>query len=197
MEALLMATAGPNGGGTFANDTTIGTSSWGTPSNASAEDGTSTTTAAIGNGTVANYLKCTNFGFSIPAGSTINGITVEVKAKRATTSRNLTIATIKLVKAGTIQGNNNGNATVLGTTLAYATFGSVSDLWGLAFGASDINDSTFGVAISCTGGAGKGSVTGSIDYVRITITYTAATGGPFPHFARRELCGGMIEMQGN
>ena len=34
----------------------------------------------------SNYLKATNFGFSIPSGATINGILVEIEKKRVTTS---------------------------------------------------------------------------------------------------------------
>ena len=81
-----MATQGPNSGGTFANDVTVGTIAWTTPSNAAISDGVFTAAAVLCSTAASNYLKATNFGFSIPVGSTINGILVEIQKKQNGTS---------------------------------------------------------------------------------------------------------------
>lgn len=57
---------------------------------------------------------------------------------------------VKIVKANTISGDEKKTGSVTGT-LAYYSFGGVSDLWGLGWTADDINNSTFGVACSFLG----------------------------------------------
>jgi len=68
-----MAIQGPNNPGTMADDSTVGISSWQDINNAIIEDGTPSSTS--GKNEQTHYLKATNFGFSIPSGATINGIT--------------------------------------------------------------------------------------------------------------------------
>lgn len=118
---------------------------------------------------------------------------------------------IKLIKGGTIQGTDQANTvTDLPTVEGYTTFGSSSNLWGLSFLYSDINDSNFGVAFSVyssnfpanisqyltatnfgfdipstatilgivaepkwrSTGNGGNPATASVNYVRMTITYS-------------------------
>lgn len=69
-----MASQGPNGCGTGAASG-AGTA-WSNPTRITVNDGSfaDSSLAAGGN---SNQLQATNFGFSIPAGSTINGVLVE------------------------------------------------------------------------------------------------------------------------
>jgi hypothetical protein len=121
-------------------------------------------------GTTSHYLKATNFGFAIPGGSQINGITCEAKYKQ--TNPNIQDNSVKMVKGGTIGGNDNAKSGVnWTTTLTWNSYGSSSDLWGLTWTASDINASNFGFVLSCNNTAG-GINTPSVDAMRITITYT-------------------------
>ena len=77
---------------------------------------------------------------------------------------------VKLIKAGIVSGNNNADlASDWSTTDASATYGSNSDLWGLAWTDADINDVNFGIAIS----ASVNNSTAQIDNVTITIYYTS------------------------
>ena len=52
----------------------------------------------------SNYLRATNFGFSIPAGSTIDGVTVSIE-KRGEASDYIYDYTVKLVKANVMSGS--------------------------------------------------------------------------------------------
>lgn len=115
-------------------------------------------------------LRCSNFGFAIPAGSTIDGIVVEVEQRRfAGGARD---HQVQLFSApGTLVGANKATATAWPTTAAVATYGGASDTWTASPTVAMVNSSNFGVQV-------KGFATGAntdigIDFVRITIHYSA------------------------
>ena len=173
-----MATAGPNSPSTIVDDSSVGTETWSNPGNAAASDD-SRATVTVGAGvTPSHYLKATNFGFAIPAGATINGITVEVELS-ATQLNRVTDNAVRIVKGGTIGSTDKSSGTTWPTTEAYRTYGGAADLWGETWAYSDINDSTFGFAISC-GATGSGTRDGQVDHIRITIDYTAGGGSTQP-----------------
>ncbi|MFH1608868.1 MAG: hypothetical protein ABH951_02530, partial [Patescibacteria group bacterium] len=167
------ATSGPNNGGTFTNDATIGTLAWTNPFNAQTLNGVYAT-AALTTGTTTQYLKATNFGFAIPAGSVINGIQVSITRDGAVGNK-IKDSSLKLVKGGVIGGTDHsaGASWANGDTLV--TYGSTSDLWGLTWTSADINSSNFGFVISATA---TGSRTATIDNINITVTYTSGNTAP-------------------
>lgn len=57
---------------------------------------------------------------------------------------------IKLVKSGTIQGNDKAAGSITASDVYYP-FGGSSDLWGLSLSDTDINASNFGVVFSFIG----------------------------------------------
>ena len=78
---------------------------------------------------------------------------------------------VKLIKGGTVGGNNNASTTVWNIATTTATYGSPTDLWGQSWTASDINSANFGVVLSAyqkNGDAGAA-----------TTTYLAATSTAF------------------
>lgn len=156
---------GSNGGSGFG---------WTNPSNASAEDG-SVASQSISVGQFTYWLKGTAAGFAIPAGATIDGIVVGVK-RQHNGSGGAVDKSCKLIKGGTISGNDNKTATAWTGTLTWEDHGSSSDLWGLTWTDSDINASNFGVAFAAEN---NGSFAGSmeVDAIRITVYYTESGGG--------------------
>ena len=165
-----MATQGPNNPGTMANDATTGAHAWADPDNAkTSNDVYSVTTWSSGSS--SQYLKATNFGFSIPSGATINGILVEIERKgNATCSDYETF----IVKAdGTWGTTDKATGTVIPDTDTYISFGANNDLWDESWTAENINDVDFGVVYRVS--AYNGPI--SVDHIRITITYTAGGGG--------------------
>lgn len=163
-----MASQGPNTAGTGADDSAVGTVTWSNPGNVTASDNTYATAAV--NSTTSHYLKATNFGFSIPAGSTIDGVVVEWERKANTGGA--VDNSVKLVKAGSVTGSDKSTGAWWSTTESFVSFGASNDLWGATLSASDVNDSTFGAALS--GKSTFGSITLSVDSCRITVYYTAA-----------------------
>jgi hypothetical protein len=173
-----MATAGPNAPGTLVSDSSVGAVAWSNPGNAAASDG-SYATAVIGAAvTPSEYLKVTNFGFAIPAGATIDGITVAVERSSSQANR-VNDSAVRIVKGGTIGSTDKGSATNWPTSDASVNYGGVSDLWGETWAYSDINASTFGMAISAAS-TGSGTRAARIDLITITVTYTEAAGGGQP-----------------
>ncbi len=147
-----------------------------TPSNTVASEPTT------GNGYV-NYLVCTQLASSIPAGSTINGITVKLERYHGDAGETVTItdSAIYLTKDGTttVGSNKSAGATwpLSDSNILSETFGSSSDLWGTTFTAAEVNASTFGVMISPNINFSLGGSVGNqvrIDQIVIDINYTTS-----------------------
>lgn len=168
-----MASSGPNSPGTLANDATVGTIAWTNPGNAAASDNVYATSSSSGAFTT-NYLKATNFGFSIPVGATIDGILVEVeKSGNGTTTK--FDNSLKLVKGGVIGGTDKTTVDTWPLSDTYVSSGSSSDLWGETWTAADINASDFGFSISAKN-TGSSAQTIYLDHIRITVYYTLTAG---------------------
>jgi MSHA biogenesis protein MshQ len=118
---------------------------------------------------ITNYLKCTGYNFSIPAGATIDGIAVAVEAH---SRRTMNDYAVQLVKTGVIQATNYATNTRFPNPDAYTTYGSAADLWGNAWTAADINSANFGVAFAAQRGNFASSDTAYVDHMPITVTYT-------------------------
>ncbi|MDO8743221.1 MAG: hypothetical protein Q7J30_01510 [Candidatus Azambacteria bacterium] len=154
--------------GTMADDATKGTVAWTNPNNAKASDNAYATVTL--NAQTSHYLKATNFGFSIPTGSIIDGIVVEseVRANVGTGQYGI-LDYIRIVKGGTI-GSVNKTSEVYDYD-SYESTGSSVDQWGETWTAEDINGSGFGMAISNDSG---GSYVTYLDHIRITVYYSDA-----------------------
>ena len=156
----------------------IGTRSWSNPSRAIASDN-SRASASV-DGTTTRYLQCLNYGFTIPASATINGITASVERKSSRTSNGGSHdAAIRIVKGGAIGTTDRSTATIYTTSDVTEAHGSASDLWGLAWTAADINAASFGAAFAATKPLSAGnSHTISVDLIQITVDYTVDTTPP-------------------
>jgi hypothetical protein len=178
-----MASTGDIVGGTAASTTgsPSGDTHWTNPSNALV-DNTSAATCT-GSLAVSYWLHITNFGFSIPTGSTINGITVKVRRKCSSTNDWFT-QQCRLVNSGSILGvtkNVGGSFNYWPTTAAIETFGGSADLWSWTPVIATINSSTFGIQIYAEDDS-PSSETASIEVVWMNIDYTPPAGGGVSSF---------------
>jgi len=162
-----VSTTGPNFPGTVTNDSSFGFVAWNNPGNASADDSSDAT--VINSDSDSNYLKATNFGFSIPATDVIDGIAVTVNRK---CTGGCSDRSIKLVQGGTIGGTDLSAAAVWTTSYASNTVGGPTELWGRTWTYSDINSSTFGVAFAAV--MSDVTETASVDYITITVYHHAS-----------------------
>lgn len=170
-----MASVGPSYPATVA-DLANG-DGWTNPNNVKVSDGTFAVGSSTSGGlSLTGTLKNTAFGFSIPSGATINGISVEVNVKSSGAST-VQDDLVRLYKAGTLVGSNLGPNTTISTSSSTITYGGSANLWGTTWSYTDINDSGFGVGIGYTQTSFLGAQA-SVDFVRITITYTPLATDP-------------------
>lgn len=128
-----------------------------------------------------NYFAVTGLSSTVPAGATINGITVKIERYNSVTPGDFTLtindSAIYLTKDGsTLVGNNKSTGAAWQSSDNNTTvdFGGSADLWGTTLTAAEVNASTFGVMISpsLTFDNSENGSNVKIDQVTITIEYT-------------------------
>jgi hypothetical protein len=159
------------------DDAAVGTLTWSNYNNAKSSDDAYAT--AVGkNNAVSHYLKASNFGFTIPAGATIDGIKVQIERHMGGGASAIDDR-VSIVKAdGSVGTTNYKSATAWGfTTNIYFDYGGITDLWGEEWDAASINDADFGVVLSTKHTHPVSISTAYVDHIRITVYYTEAAGG--------------------
>ena len=170
---LFAQSVGPSSPSTLTTAVIPGSSvTWSIPGNAAFSDDSYTTTGditgAIGNFT--DYLVATNFGFSIPGGSSITGI--EVIVERADPNSRTSDYRVRIVKGGVIGATEMSAGAAYPAADAYGIYGSPTDTWGETWSDVDINAADFGIAIAAQRNA-LGTSDGKIDNILITVYYAA------------------------
>lgn len=174
------ATNGPRSGGTFASvDFTGAQKAWTNPGNAISSNDVWATSTLENSGNYTEYLKASNFGFSIPNGATINGISVNIERKQSCIddkhgcTSSVTDKYVGVTKAGIVSGSNKASTDVWTTTDVVKNYGGISDMWGNTWTPADINASSFGVVLSATRDEGHNRMV-YVDNINITVSYTEA-----------------------
>lgn len=159
--------------GTGANDASAGSAAWSSTSNITADDGSPADASTFGFGGDTQYLKATNFGFSIPAGATIDGVVATWEAR--VDSGSTTIIEAKLVKGGTISGTDQSSSESVTSSWTMINIGSSSNLWGTTLSVSDVNNSGFGCVFR-TADVPFAATGHLVDVVKMTVYYTTSSG---------------------
>lgn len=134
-------------------------------------------------------LSCTNFGFTLPATDIVVGISVTVKHAQTAShyaGTDVTDQTIQLIglPAPDVVSSNKADGVAIATSLTLKTYGTLPGAyWGLTgtLLGSDVNSSSFGVAIAYKGTPYTPSTIGTatpvpfvpyvdLDYLEITVT---------------------------
>ena len=157
-----------------------GTKPWGNPGGITADDSSYASTAGVFYTTEGSYfLRATNFGFSIPSGATINGITATIRANASYydgfAGDYVYVTSVVLLKGGTRGGSDLSDSADIISSEASYVYGATNTLWGNTWSASDINSSNFGldfqVVLVDTNGQGAYPF---VDYIQLSIDYTPA-----------------------
>lgn len=148
-----------------------GATAWNNPSRITVDQGSATTgnSAAIPSTGAAgsNYLVASGFGFSVPAGATIDGVAFEARQLASGT----TSVTVQLQDdAAALAGASKSYSATASS--AVVSLGSSSEKWGATLTPTTINDSDFGVRL-WTGAVG---VAIRVDAIWLTVYYTTADG---------------------
>lgn len=175
-----MTTAGPNNASSFANNASVGTLNWSSPLNVGVSDNVYASVQTGGAGaSISKYLLVSGFGFAIPSGAVIDGITINVECKHVVNDGSgITTYRGRIVKAGTI-GTTNKSIT-WGPSEGVHTLGGASDLWGETWTPADINhaDTGFAIAVNVDDGGGPSDVA-YIDHITMTVDYSGGSSGPW------------------
>jgi cysteine-rich repeat protein len=163
MSAAQASTAGPNSPGTVVSDNSLAGAAWSDPGNAAASDD-----LYAGSNPPTEYLKATNFAFTVPPTAVILGISASVE--RTSAGGTVFDASVRIVKGGLVTGTDHLNppSSLWPDTDAIANYGGPADLWGASWTAADINAAGFGIAI-----AGTDTFDGAfVDHITLTVTYS-------------------------
>ena len=160
--------------GTIVEDPSAG---WTNDTNILTDNGSETTYnfGAVGTGTFINVY---GFPVSLPPGSTIDGISVGIEARRSPSiGTALEFETVRLIGDWSYNSGASDNiaaaTSIAGTATLYG-FGGTTNTWGI----TDLswehvnNPSTFGVQIALKLTTGPTGGQGLIDYVQLDIYYT-------------------------
>lgn len=146
--------------------------SWTNASNVLANDGVYATYTIAARTTTGNNNTLSNFGFdsAIPAGSTINSVTLEVEHKVSTQA---SIANLNCAVAvgGTAGTTNTDSTEPLTDTIR--TYTNVTRPGGGSWTRADLLNGTFTVLLWASSGNSTTSCTYSWDYATVTVDYTA------------------------
>jgi hypothetical protein len=123
-------------------------------------------------------LRSTGYSAGIPAGAIIKGIQVQVLRETSGTVTNRD-KIIQLVRGGARIGVSRGRTTVhwpaAPDNFQWATYGGQDDLWGGAWSASAINDSTFGFDVVTHNYYGSAASTAYVDKVQLRVYFCAVS----------------------
>jgi hypothetical protein len=119
------------------------------------------------------YLTASGFGFSLGAGDTPNGITVEVKAHNSGPSGTL----YAFLAVGGVQYGATKSGAMNSAGDVVFTFGSSVDAWGSGMSGTNINNLQVVLYGQPSGGSGVGSI--FVDYVKVTVDFTDTTPNAF------------------
>lgn len=136
---------------------------WTNPGNITADDGTN---ASCNSGSTGSaYLRASNFGFNIPAGSLIQGFTVVFEMAEASAGGE-TVSVQIVDQSGAAAGNAKTQSVNNNNSMTAYTLGSSTDVWGTTLTAADINDTDFGVYLWYTTTHNT-----TVDYISIEVNY--------------------------
>jgi len=169
-----MATQGPRTATIFDGGT--GALPWTNPSYVNISNDSRATRLLLA-AAVSDPLAITGFGFAIPAGATILGITLQIERSAAALITTGVDSSVRLLQAGVAAGDDKASASAWPSSVdAVATYGGITDLWGTTWTPALVNASGFGMSIAVTVGGSGGSM--RIDYIAITVTYRIG-GAPY------------------
>jgi hypothetical protein len=157
----------------------VGSLAWTNPTYIQADDSSRATAQANDEQAYSEWLVGRSYGFSIPSGSTINGITLSIQRYASQNAvRFVKDYQLYLTKNGTsaVGSNKADTTTKWPTSEGAVSYGGAADLWGTTWTAAEINAATFGAMLRATLEGTGGSVVAYVDCYTVTITYTLPVG---------------------
>jgi hypothetical protein len=148
---------------------------WVNPTNVGADDTSEATitAATYDSPDISQRLVTSGYGFTIPIGSTIDGIVVEIMRRNSAGAASDNRVQLQDETATLVGDDKADTALDWPTTEALKTYGGTTDDW-LPAGSwtpAQINDADFGLVLSVQADAANTDI--QVDFIRITVHYTA------------------------
>jgi hypothetical protein len=153
------------------NNTATGATAWTSPTSITADDNVFATCNAAA---TSQYLVARNFGFTIPTGATIKGVTVTIGATEHSAGTE-SLSGILRGSGGAVGATRS--ATISGTGETVYTYGGIADNWSVTLTSTIVNDANFGVQFNFST-----SHDVRVDYVKMAIEYSVGTTNFFQLF---------------
>ena len=170
--------SGPNDAGLGTNVTGVGESAWSNPNNITVPTGVDYASVLLKKDLrVSNFLWASQYGFNLPLDATIVGIEVVINRQSSAHNPSIMDNVVRLVTTQGIVGENKANTSAWPISMAPATYGGPTDLWGFAdWTPAVINSDDFGVALSALRqNQGNSDRTARVDYMQVTVYYEYAS----------------------
>jgi len=120
-------------------------------------------------------LYAYDFGFTIPAGSIIDGVKAHM-IRLSSISLSIKDTVVKLF-TGSPVGTNHADTTFWTQFPITITYGASNDTWGYTLTPDSVNSTQFGMAVQAVNRNAMGlSVSASVDNILMTVYYTLGTG---------------------
>ncbi|MGV3628992.1 MAG: DUF6701 domain-containing protein [Betaproteobacteria bacterium] len=150
---------------------------WNNPDRAVSSNNSDATVSVDGD--TSEALECTNYGFSIPAGSVILGITVNVERSSNRTQNGGSRDASLLLLGGSVTGSDLATTTTYTTSDVVEGHGGAAETWGNTWTSGQINAAAFGAALRVTKPDGGGPPhTVSVDHMPIVVYYSQPPPAP-------------------
>lgn len=149
------------------NDTSYGVYAWGSPHLVSAVDSNAAGVMPLDED-ATNYLRATEFGYSVPSTATVNGIQVVVTGVVYNFGGGAQI-NARLVKNGSVQAFTASDQ-LPWMMMGEVALGESNSLWGTSWSPADINSQDFGVVIFADQNVSQPDI--AVDGVRIIVHYS-------------------------
>jgi hypothetical protein len=101
----------------------------------------------------SNTLTLSDFGFTIPSGSVIDGVVIKVKGSASTSTETSPPSgsfVVQTALSGTNNGNSQGNSLTNDNGYTTYTYGSSSNKLGITLSVSDFNSSSFQIKLDAS-----------------------------------------------
>lgn len=129
---------------------------------------------SVGLNDYSDWLRASNFNFSIPDTARILGIKVEIN--RDSDSAVIKDSSLRLVNNnGTNIGDDKSSASIWPISSETAIYGGTTDLWNATLTPAIVNSSNFGVRLSAFNTFLSGSVDAYVYWIKVTIYYVEWT----------------------
>jgi hypothetical protein len=123
----------------------------------------------------SRILFAHDFGFTIPAGAVITGITARI-LRMSTLATGVADSAIRLY-TGTPVGINHAVTTYWTPNPMAVQYGDSTDTWGNSFTPDSVNSAQFGLSVQVMNKNISGSfATASVDHIEMTVYYSTGTG---------------------